>query len=186
MAQDGMDRGHIWTSRKFREAPQRQALLAAGVAERVIYVDEIDDVINALRANDRLVVAGFRGLGRNRAVIAANITRIHAKRCCVADAESGRLSTGKYCIAMIEDAVRALANERRGPHKKTKRDRRMPEDQMVVLYFDKRLSNAELEAAVTARGKYSEVSYHTMRRIFGRKRDAITGRPSKDRVATIL
>ena len=93
-----------------------------------------------------------------------------------------RLPVEKKAIAK---AKAAAANRRRGP-RKDRDDNRMPQDQMAPLYFDKRLSNAELEEAVTAGGKYSAVSYDTMRRIFGQKRDAIVGRPSAARRAATI
>ena len=181
-----MLRGHIWPSRAFPAKTQETAILAAGVSKRVLYTDDIEDAIGSLRAGDRLVVAGFRGLGRTQAQIDANIAKVHAKGAAVMDAVTGRLSTGKYRAQMFDEAVKALANERRGPRKRTKKDRRMPWDQVLKLYLDPRFSNEELEIAITAGGKHSAMSYDTMRRHFGRRRDAPTGRPSKNRQPAIL
>jgi hypothetical protein len=78
----------------------------------------------------------------------------------------------------------AASNKRRGPRKRTKKDRRMPWDQVLKLYLDPRLSNDELEDAC-AKG-YSRMSYDTMRRHFKRPRGAPVGRPSANRKPAIL
>jgi hypothetical protein len=179
-----MLRGHIWPSRAFSAQTQAKVILAVGVSKRVLYTDDMNGVVNDLRAGDRLVVAGFRGVGRTQVQIDANISRVHDKGAAVMDAATGRLSTGKYRDTMIDEAVKALANERRGPRKRTKKDRRMPWDQVLTLYLDPRLSNDELEDVV-ANG-FSRMSYDTMRRHFKRPRGAPVGRPSKQRVAATI
>lgn len=174
-----MLRGHIWDSARFSASAQESILLAAEVPKRAIYAADIDTAVRSLRAGDRLVVAGFRGLGRDRETIQKNIERVHAKRCAVMDAMTGNLSTGKNCKALVDEAVTAMANERRGPRKRTKKDRRMPWDQVAKFYFDKTLRNWQVEKAV-AKG-FEPMSYATMRRHFG-KRDAIVGRPSAQKI----
>lgn len=180
-AYEAMDRGHIWTSKAFPESAQRPVVLGAGVEKRSLYVDDFPAALKSLRKGDRLVVHGFRGVGRSIAEIAANLGAVHAKGASVMDAETGRLSTGRYRKTMLDDAAKALANERRGPRKRTKKDRRMPWDAVNQLYFDRRLSNAELEAAVCVNG-YAPMTYHTMRRHFGVKRGVPVGRPSANRI----
>lgn len=69
----------------------------------------------------------------------------------------------------------AEANKRRGPRKRTKKDRRMPWDQAEPHYRNPAMTNAQVEAAV-AKG-FSQMSYATLRRHFG-KRGTPTGRPS--------
>jgi hypothetical protein len=98
------------------------------------------------------------------------------------DCEGPTIRELKYPLSLKTPEQISASNKRRGPRKMTRAERRMPKDQMAKLYYDKRLSNAELLEAVKAGGKYSAVSITTMWRIFHGKRDAITGRPSKNRV----
>jgi len=67
----------------------------------------------------------------------------------------------------------AEANSRRGPQKN--RDW-MPWAQVAKFYFDRSLSNAEVERAV-AKG-FAPMSYFTMRRHFKKPRGARVGRPA--------
>src|SRR5690348_10767682 len=105
-----MLRGHIWTSRANPAAPQKDAILAAGVT-RALYTDDFESAFKSLRAKDTLVVKGYRGCGRSEAEIRKNIARIHAKGAVVLDVETGKLSTGKQREVLIAAAIKALANE---------------------------------------------------------------------------
>lgn len=78
---------------------------------------------------------------------------------------------------------RAESDKRRGPRKRTKKDRRMPWDAVAQIYFDKRLGNDQVEKAVAT--GYSAMSYATMRRHFKAPRGAQVGRPSANRVANV-
>jgi len=177
-------RGHIWTSRRFPDAAQRPAILAAGVSEaRALYVNNIEAAITSLRKGNRLIVKDFRGLGRGRSEINENIKKVHAKGAAVIEAETGWTSTGKRRQDLVDEAVRRLGHKRRGPQKPTKRDRRMPWDAVLILYKDKRLNNEQFEDATRANGKYVKITYHTARRHFGEPRGVPTGRPSAARAA---
>lgn len=179
-----MYRGHIFTSTRFSESKQRDAIEASGLKVTPIYVDDLSSAIKSLRAGNTLVVATLRGLGRTPAAIREAVEAVHAKRALVMDAETKRTTKAKKtCEKLISEAITALGNERRGKRKKTRAERRMPWDQVRKLYFDPLLSNAELEAAV-AKGFYP-MTYHTMRRYFGKPRGAQVGRPSKNRKAKI-
>ncbi|MDE2106631.1 MAG: hypothetical protein KGL39_55965 [Patescibacteria group bacterium] len=152
--------------------------MATGLDVKPIYVHNLAAAIKSLRTGNKLVVHTLRGLGRTPAAIREAVEAVHAKRALVMDAETKRTTKAKKtCEKLIEEAVKALGNERRGRRKKTRAERRMPWDQVRKFYFDPLLSNAELEAAV-AKGYYP-MTYHTMRRYFGKKRGAQVGRPSK-------
>ena len=179
-----MFRGHIRETARSPAKEQEVILLAFGVPRRAIYVDDLPSAVKSLRSGERLVVAGLRALGRTEAEINTEIEKVHSRGAAVLDAATGRTTAGKHRKVLIAEAVKALANERRGPRKRTKKDRRMPWDQVAKYYFEPTISNAELEAIV-AKG-FSPMSYDTMRRHFGKKRGAITGRPSAKRAATVL
>lgn len=174
-------RGHIWTSRAFTEVAQKPIL--APICGGAIYTDDFDHAIKSLRQGNALVVPGMRGIGRGRAEILANVARVHARGAVVMDAASFRLSIHKrHLAAMLDEAGIALTNERRGPRKRSRKDPRMPWDQVAALYFDARLSNDELEQAVAVNG-FAPMSYHTMWRHFQKPRGAPVGRPSAGRRA---
>lgn len=172
-----MLRGHIWTSPTFSMAAQEAVLKPMCCA---VYADEIKDAIKSLRAGNRLVVVTFRGLGRDRETIAENLREIHSKGCAAMDAETERLSIGKDRKTLVDEAMKAIGNERRGP-RKDRRKACMPWDQAARFYFDPRLRNREVEEAV-ANG-YRPMSYHTMWRHFKKPRGAPVGRPSECRAA---
>ena len=180
-----MFRGHIRDCRALPAAEQEKILLNAGVPKRAIYTDDLDDAIGSVRAGNRLVVCGLRALGKTREEIETTIDRVHAKAkgAFVMDATTKR-TTARYRKALVDEAVRAIANERRGPRKRTKKDRRMPWDQVAKFYFHKTMSNAEL-LAIVSKG-FTPMSYDTMRRHFGKPRGALVGRPSASRAATVL
>lgn len=174
-----MLRGHVWESPAFPKAVQETALREAGVTDRAIYRNNFDAVLTSLRAGDRLVVAGFRGLGRSREVIVSNVKRVHAKKCAVMDAETGRLSTKKSAYAaLVDEAVRAIANERRGPRKNRHKGRR-PWDQIVPIWRDTTLKTKDAMAMINH--GFKEISHTTVFRKLG-KRGALPGRPSKKRI----
>lgn len=178
-----MLRGHILTSTAFPESKQRVALLAAGVPEGAIYVDDLPSAIRSTRTGNKLVVAGLRGLGRTDKEITQAVKAVHKKGALVMDAESKRTTKSEKTLkALIAEALVALANERRGPRKRRlKRDRRMPWDQVRQIYFNPLLSNEQVEELV-AKG-FAPMSYATMRRYFGKPRGAQVGRPSAKRLA---
>jgi len=168
-------RGHIWTSRRFTDAAQRPAILAAGVSEkRALYVNDIEGAIKSLRKGNRLVVKDFRGMGRSRREINENIEKVHAKGAAVMEAETGKLFTGKNRKAFVDTACKALSNERRGPQKRTKKE--TPWDVVAVHYFNPLLSNEQFETK-------TGVKYHRAWRHFRQKRNAPVGRPSAARLA---
>jgi hypothetical protein len=179
-----MFRGLIRETRAFSAKDQENILMAAGVPKRAIYTDDLVGAIKSLRQGERLVVAGLRALGRNPSEINNAVDAVHGRGAVVMDAASKRTTAGKHRYTLMLETAKALANERRGPRKRTKKDRRMPWDRVAKYYFEPTISNAELEAIV-AKG-FSPMSYDTMRRHFGKKRGAITGRPSASRAATVL
>ena len=181
-----MFRGLTRDTARFPAKEQKAILLAAGVPEGAIYDDDPVGAIKSVRADNRLVVCGLRALGKSREEIEAKIDEVHAKAkgAAVMDAKTKRTTLGKHRKALVDEAVRDLANERRGPRKRTKKDRRMPWDQVAKYYFHPTMSNAEL-VAIVSKG-FTPMSYDTMRRHFGKPRGALVGRPSASRAATVL
>ena len=180
-----MFRGLIRETRAFPAKAQKAALLAAGVPERAIYEDDLPGAVKSLRKGERLVVAGLRALGRNRVEILTAIRAVHERGASVMDAATKRSTASiKQLEALVGEADKALADERRGPRKRTKADRRMPWDQVRPHYFNPLISNDQLEVIV-AKG-FSPMSYDTMRRYFGKPRGAQVGRPSAKRAAMVL
>ena len=90
----------------------------------------------------------------------------------------------KHHLRLKTPEQRAESDKRRGPRKRTKKDRRMPWDQVAKFYFHKTMSNAEL-LAIVSKG-FTPMSYDTMRRHFGKPRGALVGRPSARRAAPVL
>jgi len=165
-------RGNIWTSPRFSDAAQRPALVAVGA--KPIYADQFEGALKSLRKDNRLVVKDFRGVGRSRSEIEKNIDRVHAKGAVVMEAETGRLSTSKHRKALVDEAVKKLGDEKRGPQKHTKKD--TPWDVVAVHYFNPLLSNAQFAERMG-------VSYHRAWRHFDKPRGAPVGRPSAARIA---
>lgn len=155
-------------------AGQEETLVEAGVRRSAVYRD-LKAAIFSLRHGDILMVDGLQYLGDDRGEISRAVDNVHAKGCTVLEAAT-KESTAKRPDKLIDAAVRALANGRRGPQKK----RHMPWDQIARIWFRKPPpSNAVvmLEINHGRRGK-DRLSYATVYRKLG-KRGALPGRPSK-------
>lgn len=152
-----------------------------GVAKRAIYQDDFDRAVLSLRDGDELATVGFRGLGRTRGQIIANLERVHERAAVVLDIETGKTSTAlRQRERLIDSAVKAIANERRG-RRKDRHRHRMPWDQMARIWFDKTKTNAQAMELINA-GRRVHVSYTTVYRKLG-KRGSLPGRPSNGRLA---
>lgn len=173
-----MFRGLIRDTPAFPAAEQEPALLAAGVpSTRAIYYDDLPGALISLRRDNRLIVCGFRALGKSRDEIDAEIEKVHSKNAAVMDATTKRLSTGKYRKALVDEAVRDLANERRGPRKDANKGK-MPLDQVAVFWFNKLLKDKQVMAKVNGDPRYRKRWSHTAIWRKLKKRNGITGRPS--------
>lgn len=156
-------------------AGQEDTLAEAGVKRSAVY-RELKPAIFSLRHGDILVVDGLQWLGETREEISKAVDSVHAKGCTVLDADT-KLSTAKNPEKLIDAAMRAKANARRGPGKKKKH---LPWDKIARIWFRKPPpTNAVvmLEINHGRRGK-DRLSYATVYRKLG-KRDALPGRPSK-------
>jgi hypothetical protein len=116
-----MFRGLIRETRALPAAEQEPLLLAAGVPnKRAIYYDDWLGALKSIRDGNRLVVCGLARLGKNRDEIEAAIEQVHAKAkaATVMDALTKRTTLGKHRKALVDEAVKALANERRGANRR--------------------------------------------------------------------
>lgn len=179
----GFYRGEV----HFSAATQQDILKAAGV--KAVYYD-FADLLAHSRSGDGIAVAGLRAFGTDHHEIAAAIDALHAKDVFAVDAATGRTST-KDGVRLLSEAIIALANERRGgPRKaseygkkgaeasaKSRRKGWMPWNDIRKVWFDMRLTRAEVLATINAPG-YKPISYNTIHRHFG-KRNAAAGRPPK-------
>lgn len=155
----------------------QQALLAKAKVEATF--EDFDDVLHSTRKGDAVAVAGFRAFGTNHHDIADAIDAIHAKGGYAIDAATARTSH-QDGARLLSEAIIALANERKGGHRKAREHGRkgaaasaaarrkdwMPWDEIRKFWFDQRLTRAEVMAAVTVK-PYRPISYNTIDRHFG-------------------
>lgn len=179
----GFYRGEV----HFSAATQQDILKQAGV--KTIF-HEFQDILDASRKGDMIAVAGLRAFGTNHHEIAAVIDALHAKGVIAVDAATGR-DTHKDGVRLLSEAIIALANERRGGSRKasefgkkgaeasakSRRKGWMPWNDIRKVWFDMRLTRAEVLATINAPG-YKPISYNTIHRHLG-KRNAAAGRPPK-------
>src|SRR6185437_183527 len=170
-----------------------EIMLAAGVTEKAIYEDNLDAAIQTLRKGDLLAVAGLRGLGGSRKEIRAVCDRLHDLGFAAVDAATQRRSDGKHGIQLLDEAVAALANERRGHHNgaaedgaqggkakgRNNRKRLMPKaDAAKIWHSNPGMKNKELLALINADKRFLPYTESTAYRYL-KKRQAFAGRRAK-------
>lgn len=155
----------------------QQALLAKAKVDATF--EDFEDVLHSTRKGDAVAVAGFRAFGTNHHDIADAIDAIHAKGGYAIDASTARTSTADG-VRLLSEAIIALANERKGGHRKARANGRkgaaasaaarrkdwMPWDEIRKFWFDMRLTRAEILAAVNVK-PYRTISYNTIDRHLG-------------------
>ena len=185
-----MSAGHIRHTKAFPKSRQDAAMDESGV--KIRYYDDVDNAIRRTREGEGLHVDGLRGLAGSRKEIRELVDRLHAKGAWAIDTSTGRRSDGKHGLALLDEAVAAIANERRGNRRgaefagraggiesgKRKAIGRMPFDQIATFWFDKRLTNDQVMERVNSDPRYpTEISYTTIYRKL-EKRNALIGRRS--------
>lgn len=183
-------RGFIHTKGTLSQTVQTEAFEKAGI--KIVFKDEMDDLIHAIRRDDEVHVVTLRGLASNRKEIFEALRKIHARGAWVVDIDTGRKSNGPDLTDLIEEAMDALVGQRRGNNPKASEYGKigqvasikvrvaghMPLSEAQPIWADKELSTAQAMAIINGNPNYKkEWSQSTLYRSLG-AREAIPGRRS--------
>lgn len=152
-----MLRGLITEQPGFPASRQKETLEQLNVTR--IY-DSLTDLLKSMRKRDGdlVAVADFRGLGRTKAEMVANLDRIHDAGFAAVDVTHDWRSDGRNAVKALAYADTARINSKRGPdgdeaqrfgrkgglaNGRRRRKERMPKAMALVYWRDVALKNAE-------------------------------------------
>lgn len=186
-----MLRGYVRSSKAYSASRQLAVLRAAGIPDRVIYVDEFVGALRSLRKGDALAIAGFRTLGDSKKEIIAALDKIHDKGFYAVDAATGRRSDRRDGPKLMAEAAAELSNERRGgdigklarmgaeASARVRANARLPLAICEKFWFDKTLNNIEVMERINSFPGYTKPwGPSSLYRKLG-AREVVAGRPPK-------